>query len=33
MILRTCTKVNVGLNVLRRRPSGFHDSETLIVPY
>ncbi len=33
MILRTCTKVNVGLNVLRRRPEGFHDIETLFVPY
>ena len=33
MILRTCTKVNVGLNVLRRRPDGFHDIETLFVPY
>lgn len=33
MILRTCTKVNVGLNVLRRRLDGFHDIETLFVPY
>ena len=33
MILHTCTKVNVGLNVLRRRPDGFHDIETLFVPY
>lgn len=33
MILRTCTKVNVGLNVMRRRPDGYHDIETLFVPY
>ena len=33
MTLNTCTKVNVGLNVLRRRPDGYHDLETLFVPY
>ncbi|MBR5905627.1 MAG: 4-(cytidine 5'-diphospho)-2-C-methyl-D-erythritol kinase, partial [Bacteroidales bacterium] len=33
MTLKTCTKVNVGLNVLRRRPDGYHDLETLFVPY
>ncbi len=33
MILHTCTKVNVGLNVIRRRPDGYHDIETLFVPY
>ena len=33
MILNTCTKVNVGLNVLRRRSDGYHDIETLFVPY
>ena len=33
MTVRTCTKVNVGLNVLRRRPDGYHDLETLFVPY
>lgn len=26
-------KVNLGLNVLRRRPDGYHDIETLFVPY
>lgn len=26
-------KVNLGLNVLRRREDGFHDIETLFVPY
>ena len=33
MTVRTCTKVNVGLNVLRKRPDGYHDQETLFVPY
>lgn len=33
MTLRTCTKVNIGLNVLRKRPDGYHDLETLFVPY
>ena len=33
MTVRTCTKVNVGLNVMRRRPDGYHDIETLFVPY
>ena len=26
-------KVNLGLNVLRKRPDGYHDLETLFVPY
>lgn len=33
MKIRTCTKVNIGLNILRRRPDGYHDIETLFVPY
>ena len=33
MTVRTCIKVNIGLNVLRRRPDGYHDLETLFVPY
>lgn len=33
MTIRTCTKVNIGLHVLRRRPDGYHDLETLFVPY
>ncbi len=26
-------KINLGLNVLRKRPDGYHDIETLFVPY
>lgn len=33
MVTYPNVKVNVGLNVLRRRPDGFHDIETLFVPY
>ena len=32
MIVRTNVKINLGLNVLRRRPDGYHDIETLFVP-
>ncbi|MBO4742882.1 MAG: 4-(cytidine 5'-diphospho)-2-C-methyl-D-erythritol kinase [Bacteroidales bacterium] len=33
MTVRTCTKVNIGLHVIRRRPDGYHDLETLFLPY
>ncbi len=33
MISYPNVKVNVGLNVLRARPDGYHDIETLFVPY
>ncbi len=33
MTVKTCTKVNIGLNILRKRPDGYHDLETLFVPY
>jgi len=32
MITRPNVKVNIGLNVLRRREDGYHDLETLFVP-
>ena len=33
MIAQPNVKINLGLNVLRRRPDGFHELETLFVPY
>ena len=33
MTVKTCTKVNIGLHVLRRRSDGYHDLDTLFVPY
>ena len=33
MVTYPNVKVNIGLDVLRRRPDGFHDIETLFVPY
>ena len=33
MITYPNVKVNIGLNVLRRRPDGFHDIASLFVPY
>ena len=32
MICYPKVKINLGLNVLRRREDGFHDLETLFVP-
>lgn len=33
MIAKTNAKINLGLHVLRKRPDGYHDIETLFVPY
>ena len=33
MITHPHVKVNLGLSVLRKRPDGYHDLETLFVPY
>ena len=32
MITNPPVKINLGLNVLRKRPDGFHDLETLFYP-
>ena len=32
MIVYPNAKINLGLNILRRRPDGYHDIETLMVP-
>ena len=32
MVLQTNVKLNLGLEVLRKRPDGYHDIETLFVP-
>ena len=33
MITEPNVKINLGLNVLSKRPDGFHNLETLFVPY
>lgn len=33
MIVRPNVKLNIGLNVIRKRPDGYHDLETLFIPH
>ena len=33
MLVYPNVKINLGLSVLRRRPDGYHDIETLFIPY
>jgi len=32
IILNSCSKINIGLNILRKREDGFHDIETIFYP-
>lgn len=32
MIKHCCAKINLGLNIVRRRPDGYHDLETIFLP-
>ncbi|MDE6270010.1 MAG: 4-(cytidine 5'-diphospho)-2-C-methyl-D-erythritol kinase, partial [Muribaculaceae bacterium] len=32
MILFPNAKINLGLNIVRKRPDGYHDIETVMVP-
>lgn len=32
MIRKACCKINLGLDVMRRREDGYHDLETLLLP-
>lgn len=32
IILNSCAKINIGLNILRKRSDGFHDIETVFYP-
>ena len=32
MIVFPNAKINIGLNILRRRPDGYHDLETVMYP-
>lgn len=32
MEIKPCAKINLGLNIVRRRPDGYHDLETVFIP-
>ena len=32
MKVRTCCKINLGLNVVERRPDGYHNLQTIFYP-
>ncbi len=32
IIIKSCAKINVGLNIIRKRDDGYHDIETIFYP-
>lgn len=33
MITFPCAKINLGLNIVSKRPDGYHNLETVFIPY